>query len=352
MDHPVEVASFHRGELQSIRLLSLQEERRAVWVATVVVAGIVAAAMFASLGVARAAGLVLHAPTFFVSWGAVAGFIAWVAMRRVRSRVRRYRIGAEVDADAFAAVDADLVQRGSARGSFHLQLAPGMSGVIETARSRIPVEALIEGRCVTAVPVPADGSARVEIGPSTFVIRPASHTEAPSLGSEATLMVLAQAAVGRLSRLAAGGIPLAVLATLFASTPRALAVSESEMRSAIPSNATPLQTERMLRDQAQRQAPTLHQCFDALPLICQHAGYVGVGLDLDRSGAVKGHWVSRSTYGHECPVSACMEQVVSGWFFEPIPSPSMRLVLPVQVLSKRDRGLDAQLTVIPVQLHP
>jgi hypothetical protein len=273
----------------------------------------------------------------------------------VRDRVRRYRIGAAVDADAFAPIDADLVQR-VGRAGYQLQLAPGMSGVVETSSSSVPVEALMEERRATSVPIPADGAARVDVGACTFVVRraapPSASAEAatapPAEPTKSAFDAMARVAVGKLSRFAAGGVPVAVVATLLGSTPQAMAVGEADMRSAIPASASPWQTERMLRDQAQRQANTLHSCFDALPLACQRSGYVGVGLELDQSGEVKSHWIARSTYGYECPVSACMESVVAGWYFEPIPSRAMRLVLPVQVLSRRETGAaPSQVTVIP-----
>jgi hypothetical protein len=68
-----------------------------------------------------------------------------------------------------------------------------------------------------------------------------------------------------------------------------------------------------------------------LPLTCQHPGYVGVGLALTRDGEIRSSWIARSTYGRDCPVEACMSNVISTWFFEPLPE-SMRIVLPVQVL--------------------
>lgn len=87
----------------------------------------------------------------------------------------------------------------------------------------------------------------------------------------------------------------------------------------------------MLRVQAQHQSQTLHRCFDVMPLECQRPGYVAVGLSLSREGEVRSNWVSRSTFGIDCPVEQCMADVISTWFFEPLPA-SMRVVLPVQVL--------------------
>jgi len=92
-----------------------------------------------------------------------------------------------------------------------------------------------------------------------------------------------------------------------------------------------------LRAEAQTQARSLHQCFDVLPISCQHSGYVGVGVSLSREGEMRDHWIARSTYAADCPVEKCMSDVVSTWFFEPLPE-SMRVILPVQVL-RTDRPL-------------
>ncbi len=103
------------------------------------------------------------------------------------------------------------------------------------------------------------------------------------------------------------------------------------MRSAIPTRATPWEIEKALRAEAQTQARSLHQCFDVLPISCQHSGYVGVGVSLSRDGEMRDHWIARSTYSADCPVEQCMSDVVSTWYFEPLPQ-SMRVILPVQVL--------------------
>jgi hypothetical protein len=66
---------------------------------------------------------------------------------------------------------------------------------------------------------------------------------------------------------------------------------------------------------------------------------VDVVLALSKSGDVRSHWISRSTFGTECPVAACMERVVSGWVFHPLPE-AMTLVLPVQV-QRTGRSLSA-----------
>jgi hypothetical protein len=108
-------------------------------------------------------------------------------------------------------------------------------------------------------------------------------------------------------------------------------IGEAEMKSAIPADATPMEVEMMLRQEAQLQARSLHQCFDLMPISCQKRGYVGVGLSLARDGEIRSHKIVGSSYGADCPVNQCLSDVFGTWFFEPLPQ-SMTLVLPVQVL--------------------
>jgi len=126
------------------------------------------------------------------------------------------------------------------------------------------------------------------------------------------------------------GLPIAVLATLFGSTPAATALGDKEMQSLIPAGATPWEIEQQIRVQAQRQVSSLHRCFDPMPLVCQKPGFVGVGLSLSKQGEILSHWVSRSTYAADCPVTDCMAESAAQWFFDPLPEP-MRLILPIQV---------------------
>ncbi len=108
-------------------------------------------------------------------------------------------------------------------------------------------------------------------------------------------------------------------------------IGDADMRSAIPADALPLQVEMLLRNEAQMQARSLHQCFDVMPMSCQKRGYVGVKLSLSRTGEIREHSIAGSSYGADCPVNECLSNVVGGWFFEPLPQ-SMSLILPVQVL--------------------
>jgi len=154
----------------------------------------------------------------------------------------------------------------------------------------------------------------------------------------------------KLLPLAGAAMPAAALVTLLSAVPSAMALSEADMRSSIPSRATQWEVEQHIRSIAQKQVGVLYRCFDPLPLSCQRPGYVGVGLKLSKSGEVRSNWVSRSTYGDECPVSECMAAVVSQMYFEPMPEP-MTLVLPVQVRRTNRPLHDPQPTIAhPVRL--
>jgi hypothetical protein len=126
-------------------------------------------------------------------------------------------------------------------------------------------------------------------------------------------------------------IPLLAVASVLYAAPVGAAIAEADMKSSISPHASPWETEKALRAQAQLQARTLHRCFDVLPLECQRPGYVGIGLSLSRDGEIRSDWIARSTYGKECPVEQCMAEVAASWFFEAMPE-SMQIVLPVQVL--------------------
>ena len=136
----------------------------------------------------------------------------------------------------------------------------------------------------------------------------------------------------RFARRALLPLELAALASIFCARPgrRADRRGGHEVGD-LRADATPWEIEKALRAEAQTQARSLHQCFDVLPISCQHSGYVGVGVSLSREGEIREHWIARSTYGADCPVEQCMSDVVSTWFFEPLPE-SMRVILPVQVL--------------------
>jgi hypothetical protein len=326
------VAVFDRGELQSVRTLSPERERSAGLLAATGGAVLVLAAMALAAGLVKAFGLVVHAPTFFVSWLGVAAAVAIASARWVRVRVGRYRLGADIEADAFAMADVDLVRRAGA--DYEVGLCPGMSGVLEHGRSTTPLESFTR-HGVTVVPLPHEGKLRVEIGTSTFVIARRRIGSRQRVALSERLGWLTSAMFRRLVRATAVGVPVAALATLLGSVPAAMAVTDQDQRWAIPRNATPLQVERMIRAKAQFETPSLHQCFDPLPLACHHPGFVGVGLALSQDGEVLEHWISRSTYDEvDCPVTACMERVVAGWTFSPMRE-RMNVVLPIQV--KRTR---------------
>jgi hypothetical protein len=177
--------------------------------------------------------------------------------------------------------------------------------------------------------LPADGKVCIEYGAMTFVVRRRPEPAEPALPLIERLR-RGLGAARRFAPLAGMGVPVAAIATMIGAVPAAMAVSDADMRSSISDRATPLEIEQHIRLEAQRQVRALHQCFDPLPLACQRPGFVGVGVSLAKDGEVRSYWVSRSTYGKDCPVSQCMANVVSGWFFESMPEP-MKVVIPIQV---------------------
>ena len=291
-------------------------------------AAVVLVAMAVTAALVSAMGLVSHAPTFLLSWLGVAGGVAWLSARKARERARRYALGAHIEADSFGAVEVDLVRRVGRRDDYDLGLVPGMTGSFDHGRSPLPIESLTRTGAVR-VPLPADGKVCIEFGPATFVVRRRAETPEASLPFVERLRRGLDAA-RRFVPVAGMGVPVAAIATMLGAVPAAMAVSDADMRSSISDRATPLEIEQHIRTEAQRQVRALHRCFDPLPLACQRPGFVGVGVSLAKDGEVRSYWVSRSTYGRECPVSQCMANVVSGWFFESMPEP-MKVVIPIQV---------------------
>jgi len=341
------VAVFDRGELQSVRTLSPERERSAALLAATGGAVLVLLAMAAAAGLVKAFGLVVHAPTFFFSWLAVAGAVAIASARWVSARVGRYRLGADIEADAFAMTEVDLVRRVGA--DYEIGLCPGMTGVFEHARSTTPLESFTR-HGLSLLPLPQEGKVRIEIGTSTFVIARRRIGSRQAVPLRERLGWLASGTLRRLVRATALGVPLAAAATLLGSVPAALAVTDVDQRFAIPHNATPLEAERLIRAKAQFETQSLHQCFDPLPLSCHRPGFVGVGLSLSRDGEVVSHWISRSSYDEQdCPVTSCMEKVVAGWTFSPMRE-RMNVVLPIQVKRTR-RPLALQERVLIVSPH-
>ncbi|HVU49190.1 MAG TPA: hypothetical protein VHL80_00800 [Polyangia bacterium] len=327
----IEVAHLVSGEVISVRVLSARAERRAALAAAATVLGLTALAVVAATGVLRATGRVAHVGTFAGIWAALGFVLTALAARTAAGRASRYLVGIDIDDDAYAPTRRALVSRG--RHGFELGLAPGMRGVVEAGPAPLDVEALLRAGRTS---VPLDGSARAEITMSatTFVVRVLAPSE-----------LQAPAALPRgfrrpFARRALPPLQLAGLAVFFLSVPLRAPIGEAEMRSAIPADASPWDVEKLLREEAQKQARSLHACFDPLPLTCQHPGYVGVGLSLEKDGEIRSSWIARSTYGRDCPVEACMSNVVSSWFFEPIPE-AMRIVLPVQVL-RTDKPIPVQ----------
>jgi hypothetical protein len=173
------------------------------------------------------------------------------------------------------------------------------------------------------LPLPPDSRAELALGAATFVVASARDVgPAPALP---------KGVLRRLVRRVAMPLEMAALASVLCAVPVGAQIAEADMRSDIPARATPWEIEKLLRAEAQTQARSLHQCFDTMPIACQRPGYVGVGVSLSREGEIRSHWIARSTFGADCPVNECLSDVVSTWFFEPLPE-SMKVILPVQVL--------------------
>jgi hypothetical protein len=222
-----------------------------------------------------------------------------------------------------------LVRR--TRAGYRIALGPGFTGRIDGDRAPLPVESLAREPGARFVEVPVEVGARADLtlGVATFVVR--------GIPDSGRVRAIPSDAARRFVRRAFLPIEVAALASIFCAVPVGAQIGEADMKSAIPAYASPWEIEKALRAEAQTQASTLHRCFDVLPISCQRSGYVGVGVSLSREGEIRSQWITRSTYGAECPVERCMSDVVSNWFFEAIPE-SIRVVLPVQVL-RTDRPL-------------
>ena len=324
--HAVEIAYLMNGELVSVRRLSKRSEWRSALSAFSLVVGMSTATATLVAVALLIAHRVLFVPTYLGLWLLVTLGAATLAGHRAARRARSFNIGAAIDDDAFAAMPMRLVRREGT--SYRLVLAPGFTGRLDGDRAGRPVEAFLRDADPASsrmVELPLEPGARVEVtaGTATFVIR--------NLPDAGPIPPAAPGAVRRFARRALLPLEMAALASIFCAVPVGAQIGEADMRSAIPRGATPWEIEKALRSEAQTQARSLHQCFDVLPISCQHSGYVGVGVSLSREGEMRDHWIARSTYGADCPVEQCMSDVVSTWYFEPLPQ-SMRVILPVQVL--------------------
>jgi hypothetical protein len=334
--HGIEVAHLVSGEVVSVRVLSERAERRAAVAAGASVLALTAlAACLAGVGLVLS-GRIVHAPGFAATWVGVAALVAGAAVWRARARARQYLVGVDIEADAFAPAEQALVRR--TRDGYELGLAPGMRGVVEGGPASLEVEGLLRAGKAW-LPLSPGARAQISMAATTFVVRarPLAELGLPPALPRRFWRPFVQRAL----------LPINLVAAFvfFRGVPAGALLAESDMRSAIPADATPWEVEKLLRQEAQFQARTLHACFDPLPLTCQHPGYVGVGLSLSKEGEIRSSWIARSTYGRDCPVEACMSSVISTWFFEPIPE-QMRIVLPVQVL-RTDKPLPVHAALGP-----
>lgn len=313
----VQIASLVRGEVSSVKHLSPWRERIEVLLAAGAVGAAVAGSMLLVVALGARAHRVFFAPVFLGAWLGAGSLAVALAVRRARERAARYSIGADIDCDAFGPIRLDLVRR--AGDGYEIAFVPGMTGTFENGRAPLPVEGLTRPGPVR-VGLPQSGRAEIVFGASMFVVRwTVEPVERPAF------------AWRRFTRLALASGLAAGLASFSTAVPAADAITDADLRSAIPSNATPWEVEKLLRLQAQDQSHSMGKCFDPMPMECMRNGFVGVGLGIDKDGEVTSRWVSRSTYGADCPVAECMADTAARFFFEPLPEP-MRVILPVQVL--------------------
>jgi hypothetical protein len=326
MKYAIEVAHMVNGVPVSVRQLSARRERRGALLSVGLVLAGFAATMLAVAWVARLLDRSVYAPGFLGLWLGASVLAAGVAYWRVSRRLGRYALGTRLDADAFAPFEVDLVRRvRQADDRFELTIVPGMQGFIENGRAPLSVEGVtaLEGR-PRSVTIERDTRAEIAVLGATFIVRSVPlHADAPAEVSRDSWRLF--------SRVAIAGLELALLGTFLSVIPRAETIGDRPSRAHGPRITTPWEAEKWLRVEAQEQAASLHQCFDPMPLACQHPGYLGVGVSLNREGELRSNWIARSTYGQECPVDQCVKDVVSTWIFDPLPE-AMRVVLPVQVL--------------------
>jgi hypothetical protein len=321
MKYVVEVAHLVGGDLVSARTLSARRERLGALSAVMVVCFVTTIAMVVGTVCARLLGRALYAPSFIALWGAMAVVASVLAAAAVRRRLRRYVLGVRLDADAFSAIDADLVRRRADR--FELTVIPGMEGHVESGRAPIPIEALVTNR-PRKLTLDEGATVELSLGASTFVVRSRVGTDPARIG-------VSREQFNLFSRILVAGVQVALIGSVLCVVPSGQTIGDRAAHLVAPRITTPWEAEKWLRIEAQAQARSLHQCFDPLPVACQHSGYVGVGVSLTRDGDVRSNWIARSTYGSDCPVDGCIKDVVSTWVFDPLPE-TMRVVLPVQVL--------------------
>jgi hypothetical protein len=301
MRYAVEVAHIVNGVPVSVRRLSARRERLGALLSVGLVLGGFLVAMLLVASVTRLLGRSVYAPGFLGLWLGLSALAAGVAYWRVSRRLGRYALGTRLDADAFAPFEVDLVRRvRQADDRFELTIVPGMQGFIENGRAPISLEAALgtEAR-PRSVMIERDTRAEIGVPGATFVVRSVPQAAG------------ARADVPRdswrlFSRVALAGLELALVGTFLSVIPRAETIGDRPSRAHGPRVTTPWEAEKWLRIEAQEQAASLHQCFDPMPIACQHPGYLGVGVSLNREGELRSNWIARSTYGRDCPVDQCV----------------------------------------------
>lgn len=330
--HFVEVSRLEGGVRGETRVLSLSGERRAGRRVAAIAAGVLLATLVAVLALMHALHRVVFAPQLVAAAGLVWAFFTTKVVRAAQGRARQVVLGPEMTADGFAPTKVALVRRAErAVDVYELGVVHGMSGEIQDGRASQPIEALapVPGAPAIYRRLEPGQKVLVKIGAESYLVQSAEKAEDVLVGADRWSWKRAAAFVP--PRLALAGLVFGVVAGLWASVKDAEAVLALKPPVAATPKAAGWEAEMELRLEAQLQAPSLHQCFDSLPLSCQKPGYVGVGLSLTKEGEIRSHWIASSTYNEACPVTACMGDLVALWQFNPLPEP-MRVVLPVQVL--------------------
>ena len=253
----VDIAYILGGEVLSTRRLSKRGEWRVAALAFGSTAGLGAGAALIVAGALAGAHRVVFGPAFLMVWAALGLGGATLAAWRAAARARAYRIGADIDDDAFSAIPLALVDRG--RNGYQMRLAPGFSGRLRGGRAPIPVESLVDKTSVD-VPLAMDGHAELRLGPATFVL-----SSAPEAGPAPALP---KGVLRRLVRRAL--MPLELAAWPASSAPSQRAPNRGSGNAfGDSSQRHPMGDRKLLRAEAQTQARALHQCFDAMPISCQ-----------------------------------------------------------------------------------
>jgi hypothetical protein len=301
-----------------VRTLSQRRERTAAWLAGALGAGFVLACMATVMAGVATVQRVVHAPTFFTFWTLAAATVATLCATWARRRCQRYRIGVDMEADAFSPEEVDLVRRNGE--DYDLGLVPGMSGTLDGGRAGVPIEALTS-RGPIRVPLPADGTVRIELGRTTFVVGRTAVDPVRVWPLLARLVGSGGPASRRVVRMAGLGVAAATFASALVTVPSVSAVADAELRRGPQRTVAGL---RMIPVRLATPDEGLRACFEAVAPICRRWA-----ADEARLGA---GFTSPAEYGEDCVVNACITSFVSRWLDERAISAPAPAAAPVEAI--------------------